>query len=41
MQTKHNSNFKGNNHLLYLINSPSFHISFTAIQLEQLNRMIK
>jgi len=32
---------QGNNHLLDLIISPSFHISFNAIQLAQLNRMIK
>jgi len=34
-------NSQGNNHLLYLIISPSIHISFNAIQLAQLNRMIK
>jgi len=32
---------KGNKHLLYLIISPSFQISFNAIQLAKLNRMIK
>jgi len=32
---------KGNNHLLHLFKSPSFHISFSAIHLAQLNKMIK
>ena len=32
---------KDNKHLPYLIISPSFQISFNAIQLAQLNRMIK
>jgi len=32
---------KGKNHFLYFIKSPSFHISVDAIQLAQLNRMIK
>jgi len=32
---------KGNNYLLFLTNSPSLHISINAIQLAQLNKMIK
>jgi len=32
---------KGNKYILYLIISPRFQISFNAIQLAQLNRMIK
>ena len=38
---KTTANTQGNNNLLYTIISPSFHISFSVIQLAQLNRMIK